>query len=204
VTLQAATPRLVLASASVARSKLLAAAGLQFEAVPAPVDEDEVKRAARADSIGPEDTALMLARVKATRVSASRPGAVVIGADQLLVCEGEWFDKPTDYESARAQLRQLRGKQHILATAVTCISNGTELWHHVARPSLSMRHFSDAALDDYLADQAEHVIGCVGAYQIEAAGLQLFGAIEGDYFSIVGLPLLPLLGFLRQYGVLAS
>lgn len=204
MTLQAATPRLVLASTSAARRALLAAAGLQFEVVPAPVDEDAIKRAAHAASTTPEDTALMLARTKAMRVSGRHPDAVVIGADQLLVCDGEWFDKPVDRDSARNQLLRLRGRPHILATAVTCVGNGTGLWHHVAQPRLSMRSFSEAVLDGYLASEAEHVIGCVGAYRIEAAGLQLFDAIEGDYFSILGLPLLPLLGFLRQHGVLMS
>lgn len=204
MSLQAAIPRLILASTSTVRRDLLAAAGLQFEVVPALVDEDAIKRTARAALSTPEDTALALARMKATRVSARYPDAAVIGADQLLVCDGEWFDKPMDRDSARDQLVRLRGRQHTLATAVTCVSSGTALWHHVARPSLSMRCFSDAVLDAYLASEAEHVIGCVGAYRIEAAGLQLFEAIDGDYFSILGLPLVPLLGFLRQHRVLMS
>jgi septum formation protein len=204
VSLQAAIPRLVLASASTARRSLLSAAGLQFEVVPAVVDEDAIKSAACAASATPDDTAVMLARMKAMRVSAHHPDAVVIGADQLLVCDGEWFDKPGDRESVHAQVLQLRGRRHTLVTAVTCIGNGTALWHHVARPCLLMRRFSDAVLDSYLASEAEQVIGCVGGYRVEAAGSQLFDAIDGDYFSILGLPLLPLLGFLRQHGVLMS
>jgi septum formation protein len=204
VRLQTAAPLLVLASASVTRRSLLAAAGVQFDVVPAPVDETGIKHAARATGASPEKTALILARTKAMHVSAHYPEALVIGADQLLVCEEQWFDKPVDRESARSQLLKLRGRQHFLVTAVTCVSDGTVLWEHIALPSLSMRHFSDAVLDAYLADEAEQVIGCVGGYRIEAAGSQLFDAIEGDYFSILGLPLLPLLKFLRQHGVLTS
>lgn len=202
MSLQAATPPLILASASSGRRNLLEAAGLRFEVIPAPVDEDEIKRAARSEATRPEDTALLLAQTKAMRVSVRRPDAVVLGADQLLVCDGKWFDKPVDIRAAREQLLRLRGQRHTLATAVVCVCDRVPIWHHVARPTLSMRHFSDAVLDAYLAEEKEHLTSSVGAYRIEATGVQLFDAIEGDHFSIVGLPLLPLLGFLRQHGVL--
>jgi septum formation protein len=204
MSLQADAPRLVLASGSAARRNMLAAAGLHFDVVPARVDEDALKRAARAEGAPAVETALMLAELKAQRVSAGEPQAVVIGADQLLVCEGEWFDKPADLAAAREQLRRLRGKRHMLATAVACMTAGRVLWHHVAEPRLLMRPISDTVLEDYLAAEAEHVTASVGAYRIETAGVQLFDAIEGDYFSVLGLPLLPLLGFLRQHGVLMS
>ena len=202
MSLQAATPRLVLASASAARQRLLASAGLQFEVEPAAVDESAIRQAARADSLAPGETALMLARLKATHVSARDPAALVIGADQLLVYDREWFEKPQTQAAARADLLRLRGHRHVLPTAVVCVSGSVVLWQYVAQPQLLMRAFSDALLDAYLDAEGELVTGCVGAYRIEAAGLRLFEAIEGDYFSILGLPMLPLLGFLRQHGVL--
>ncbi len=168
------------------------------------MDEDAVKRAACANSASAGDTALMLAELKAQRVSGRTTDALVIGADQLLVCGDEWFDKPADIDAAREQLRRLRGRKHTLATAVAAISDGRLLWRHVASPTLLMRPFSDAVLEAYLAAEAEHVTGSVSAYRIEGPGLQLFDAIDGDYFSILGLPLLPLLGFLRQHRILAS
>lgn len=204
MSLQAEAPLLVLASFSAARRAMLAAAGLRFAVIPARVDEEALKQGARAQSASAEEAATMLAELKAQRISARQPDALVIGADQILACEGEWFDKPADLDAARAQLRRLRGRRHMLATAVACVGNGQVLWHDIARPRLQMRAFSDAALEAYLAEEAEHVTQSVGAYRIEGPGLQLFDAIEGNYFSILGLPLLPLLGFLRQHRVLAD
>lgn len=202
--LQAAAPRLVLASGSVARRHLLAAAGLRFDVAPAQVDEGALKLAAWADGVPAGEVALMLAEMKARRISDRASGSVVIGADQLLTCEGDWFDKPADLDAARAQLRRLRGRRHTLATAVVCVAEGRTIWHHTELPSLQMRPFSDTMLEEYLEIEADHVTRSVGAYRIEAAGLQLFDMIDGDYFSVMGLPLLPLLGFLRQHGVLTS
>jgi len=204
MSLQAAAPRLILASQSAARASLLTAAGLRFDALAPRVDEDEIKRGLRAGSGQPDEAALVLAEFKARRISERHPDAVVIGADQLLVCDGEWLDKPADLHAARLQLQHLRGHRHTLVTAVLCVGNGTVLWHHLARPSLRMRQFSDTVLDAYVALEAGHVTGIVGSYRLEGPGLQLFDAIEGDYFSILGLPLLPLLGFLRQHGVLLT
>lgn len=202
--LQAETPRLVLASTSAARRRLLAAAGLRFEAVPAAVDEAAVRQAGQADALPADETALALARLKAVHVSARDPAALVIGADQLLVCEGQWLEKPQTLAGARADLLRQRGRWHVLPTAVVCVSAGNVLWQHVAQPRLLMRAFSEALLDAYLDTEREHVTGCVGAYRIEATGSQLFDAIDGDHFSILGLPLLPLLGFLRRHGVLLA
>lgn len=200
--LQAATPRLVLASASAARQQLLAGAGLQFAVIPAEVDEAAIRHTARADGLSAAETALLLARLKAMQVSACDPLALVIGADQLLVCDGEWFEKPQTRAAARADLIRLRGRWHVLPTAVACVAGQVVLWQHLAQPKLLMRAFSDGLLDAYLDAEAEQATACVGAYRIEAVGLQLFEAIEGDYCSVLGLPLLPLLGFLRQHGVL--
>lgn len=195
-------PPLVLASQSAARAALLRAAGLRFEARPARIDEEAVKASARAEGVPAEDAALLLAELKAARIR--QPGAVVIGADQLLVCEGQWFSKPRDPDDARRQLGELRGRTHTLVTAVTCLRDGVPLWRHVAQPRLRMRAFSDAFLDAYLAAEGEAVTAIVGAYRLEGPGVHLFETVEGEHAAILGLPLLPLLGFLRQHGALLA
>lgn len=200
--LQAEQPRLVLASQSAARAGLMEAAGLRFEVRPARVDEAAVKEACRAEGLDASEAALALAEMKAGRVRD--PDALVIGADQLLVCEGAWFDKPADLDSARAHLQALRGGRHTLVTAVVCQRGGQTLWHHTAVPALTMRGFSDAVLDAYLAAEGEALLSCVGAYRLEGAGIHLFDRIEGEHSAILGLPMLPLLGFLRQHGILAT
>jgi septum formation protein len=202
--IQAATPRLVLASASTARRALLDGAGLRFEALPAAVDEAAIKESAQAEGIPPADAALMLADAKAERIARRDPEALVIGCDQLLVCEGRWYDKPSDLAAARAQLQALRGRQHELVTAIVCHRNGGRAWQHVAVPRLTMRDFSDAFLDDYLALEGQEVLGSVGAYRLEGPGIHLFARVQGDHAAILGLPLLELLGFLRQHGVVAA
>ncbi len=198
--MQQSGPPLILASQSAARAAVLAAAGLRFEARPARVDEAAIKQAMQAEGADADETALALAGMKASRVRD--PGPLVIGCDQLLVCEGQWFDKPADLAAARAQLLALRGRTHLLATAVVCIRNGGEVWRHLARPSLRMRPFSDRFLDAYLAAEGDAVLSSVGAYRLEGLGIHLFDAVDGEHAAILGLPLLPLLGFLRQHGVL--
>ena len=193
---------IVLASESAARAAVLRAAGIAFEARPARIDEAAVKASGQAEGASAEDVALVLASMKAARVRA--PGQVVVGADQMLVCDGQWFDKPESAEAARRQLLMLRGRPHELVTAVVCMKDGVEVWHHLARPRLVMRAFSDAFLDRYLAEEGTAVCACVGGYRLEGPGIQLFDAVEGDYTAILGLPLLPLMGFLRQHGVLPS
>lgn len=195
--------RLILASQSRFRAGLLAAAGVPVETMAAHVDEAEVKEAARAEGASPEETALLLASLKAERIARRHPEALVIGGDQMLVCEGTWFDKPPDMEAARAQLLALRGRPHTLVTAVLCQRGGQRVWQHIAKPKLVMRDFSEAFLDQYLALEGEVLTTTVGAYRVEGPGLQLFDRIEGEHSEIVGLPMLPLLGFLRQHGVLA-
>lgn len=198
------TARLILASGSTARRDLMAAAGLVFEVRPAAIDEDEIKRGARASGMSADDTAMLLAEMKAMRVARSVPDAIVIGADQLLVCEGRWFDKPGTPAEARAQLQALRGRSHVLVTALLCQRGDQRIWTHIARPKLEMREFSDAFLDDYLAREGAAVLSSVGAYRLEGLGVQLFDAVSGDQSSVLGLPMLPLLGFLRQTGAIAS
>jgi septum formation protein len=197
------SPPLVLASASPARGELLRRAGIAFIAAPAAIDEAEIKAAYLAESRPAAECAAALAETKAARVARRHPGNLVVGADQILICEDAWFDKPADLAAARAQLLALRGKRHELVSAICVVRDGERLWHFVDRSTLTMRNFSDAFLEDYLAAAGSDALGSVGAYRLEAMGVQLFSRIEGGYFAILGLPLLPLLEFLRGYGVVA-
>lgn len=190
----------MLASASPVRARLLADAGLEVRVEPSEVDEAALKQSFRAAGRAPADCALALAEAKARHVARRSDQALVIGADQILVYGGRWFDKPSDVADARVQLRLLRGRTHELATAVCVVQNETRLWHTVSRPRLTMRAFSDPFLDQYLAAEGEGVFGSVGSYRLEGRGVQLFERIEGDYFAILGLPLIELLGFLRDRG----
>jgi septum formation protein len=190
---------LVLASASASRRHLLGAAGLSFRVVPADIDEARLKRAlaARTPKAGADAVADHLACAKAEAVSARLPDALVIGSDQVLVLGEEMFDKPSDVAAARAQLMRLRGRAHRLLTGVSLALGGKSVWRLMAAATLTMRPFSPEHLDRYLADAGANVTRSVGAYEIEGAGIQLFERIEGDYFTILGLPLLPLLAELR-------
>ncbi len=194
-------PPLILASKSAARAALLRGAGVDFAVDAAALDEDAVKASLRADGASAEDVALALAEMKAARVSRAHPGALVIGADQLLDCEGVWFDKPADMAAARRDLRALRGRTHRQISAVCVVVEGATLWRRAEIARLAMRPFSDAFLNRYLAAAGEGICASVGAYRLEDLGAQLFSRIEGDYFTILGLPLLPLLDFLRDHGV---
>lgn len=207
--LQTAEPVLVLASSSATRQALLTRAGLAFEALPAAVDEAALKEACQAEAIPPEDAAIILAEAKAERIARRVPDALVIGGDQLLVCKMEdgterWFDKPADMAAARAQLLALRGKTHRLVTATVAWRNGARIWQDVTTPRLTMRSFSKDFLDTYLAAEGEALLGSVGAYRLEAMGVHLFSRVDGEHSAILGLPLLPLLGFLRGHGIVAG
>ncbi len=204
MTLQNAEPRLILASQSASRRTVLENAGLRFTVRPAYVDEEEIKRSAQAENSAGHEAALLLADMKAYRVSRREPDALVIGADQILVCDGKWFGKPVDLAMAAEHLRRLRGKTHELATAVVVHHGGTRIWQHVDRPCLTMRDFSEELAGRYLELESKRLLTSVGAYRLEGPGMQLFEKIEGDFFSILGLPLLPLLGFLRQHKLLLS
>ena len=198
------TDSLVLASASTVRARVVAAAGVDFRVEPAELDESLLKQACRAEGRDAAGCALALAEAKARQVATRSGPAVVIGADQLLVCAKVWFDKPADLGQARTQLQALRGRTHELVTAVCAVHDGSRLWHAVSTPRLTMRHFTDAFLDDYIAAEGADILGSVGAYRLEGKGVQLFEHIEGDYFAILGLPLLELLGFLRTKGMLLA
>lgn len=195
---------LVLASASASRARLLTAAGIEITIDPAMIDENQIKRDCRNNARDAEETALRLAEAKARAVTSRHPGALVLGADQMLDCDGEWFDKPMDLADACQQLLALNGRQHQLITAAVVMRDDTVLWRVVERPVLTMRRFSEAFLERYLQAIGERVLATVGGYELEGLGAQLMARIEGDYFAILGLPLLPLLGFLRGEGAVPS
>jgi septum formation protein len=194
-------PPLILASASPSRRQMLLNAGLVFEVAPAGVDEDEVKRSLVAERAGARDIASTLAELKALAASRRRPDALVIGADSTLACEGRLFDKPPTLADARLQLQALRGRTHELVSAAVVAQGGRRLWQNAGVGRLTMRPFSDAFLDAYLARTGEAICGSVGAYHLEGLGAHLFSRIDGDYFTILGLPLLPLLVFLAEHGI---
>ncbi len=196
---------LILASSSSSRRKMLAAAGVDFTTAMPDVDEDAVKAAHLRGATGPspgEAVAEALAKRKALAISARRPGALVIGADQVLVCEGKVFNKAADETEARATLRALRGREHVLIAAAVIANADEVIWRCSETAQLEMRDFSDTFLDEYMNSEIPDVLGSVGCYRIEGRGAQLFTRVFGDQFSIRGLPLIPLLEALRQYGVL--
>ena len=190
-----------LASGSASRRALLAAAGVAADAVSPNVDEEAYRTAMRADGLPVRDQAMQLAEMKALRVSQSRTG-LVIGGDQMLALGDEAFDKPRDLSEARRHLECLSGKSHTLETAIVVCEDGRPVWRHLARPKLTMRTLSPEFIEDYTARCGGALLTTVGAYQLEGLGAQLFTRIEGDYFSILGLPLLPLLDYLRTRKVL--
>lgn len=198
------TEPLILASASPIRATLLRQAGVPFTTATARVDEASVRDAMVAEGATPRDIADALAGMKALRVSARHPGALVIGCDQVLALGREVMGKPADIPAARTQLLALRDREHRLLSAAVVCRDGEPLWRHVGEARLRMRAFSEDWLDAYLARNAEAATGSVGAYRIEEEGIRLFSTVEGDYFTILGLPLLPLLNWLTLRGSLPS
>jgi nucleoside triphosphate pyrophosphatase len=194
--------RLILASTSSVRRTLLKQAGLEFEAVKPAVDEAALKAAMM--PCDPVALAEKLASAKAVSVANRYPSALVIGADQVLSFAGRALDKPSTVEAARDQLKRLRGREHWLETAICCARGNRIAWRHAAQARLTMRAFSDDFLEFYLDRLGPDVVTSVGGYKLEGLGIQLFDSIEGDYFAILGLPLLPLLGFLRSEGAIPS
>jgi septum formation protein len=192
---------LILASGSRSRRALLENAGLTLDVVPADLDERAAEEPLLKAGATPEDIALALAMGKATMVSEAHPGALVIGADQMLELEGERLNKPEDMEAARRQLLRLSGKTHTLHSAVCCARGRGIVWQHAEPAYMTMRKLTPQFIGRYLAAVGPEALTSVGAYQVEGRGIQLFEKIDGDFFAILGLPLLPLLGFLRSEGV---
>ena len=199
---------ILLASASVARQNILRSAGIDFEILPVAIDEAQVRAGALADDMMPEDIAVLLAFLKAQSASqhlaATQTGsstAYVIGADQILVCDGQIINKPATIAAAKDQLLWLSGKSHKLFSAIVLFRDGQRIWHHLAESSLTMRQFDSVFADSYIQHIGDAALWSPGAYQIESVGTSLFSKIDGDYFDILGLPLMPLLSILREHGL---
>ena len=197
-------PKVVLASRSGPRARMLANAGVPFTVNAASVDETAIKKSVRITSADAAVIAEILAATKAQQVSRNHGDNLIIGADQMLACDGEWFDKPTSLRDARNHLVKLRGKTHELISAVCVVQGGAVLWHHIARARMTMRPFSEDFIDKYVDKMGDSIMTTVGGYELEGIGAQLFSRVEGDYFTVLGMPLLPLLDFLRGHGVIAE
>lgn len=193
-----------MASESISRKQLLEGAGVSFMAVGSNIDEDVIKNAFRGQVNRVEELALELARAKADVISQRFPYCYVLGADQILECDGELYDKPKSLDEARHQLLLLRGRKHRLVNGLSILKGQQIEWSHIEIAELKMRNFSDEFVDRYLASVGNNLFSSVGGYRLEDQGSQLFDTIEGDYFSILGLPLLPLLSYLRKVHLLQS
>lgn len=201
-------PALILASGSRTRAAMLQKAGLAFEIAPPRVDEAAVKRRLAAEGAPPHRVADALAEMKAAqisqRIAAARPGALVLGADQVLALGGAILDKPADRAVAADHLRRLSGRRHRLVSAAVLLKDGRRIWDCCDRASLEVRPLTDRFIDAYLDSAGDDILESVGAYRLEGLGAHLFAAVEGDVFTILGLPLLPLLAFLRGHGALEA
>jgi septum formation protein len=195
---------LVLASGSATRRAMLERAGLTVTIDPPDVDETAVKQDCHARGLNAGDTAMELAIAKAMQVAPRHPGRIVLGADQMLECGGEWFDKPVDRPAAARQIARLSGRSHTLFSGVAAIRDGDVIWRGLESAELSVRTLSADFIEFYLDRVGDAVLSSVGGYQVEGLGIQLFDAIRGEHSTILGMPLIPLLGFLRDEGVIAA
>ena len=195
---------LILASGSEIRQTLLRNAGVSFEIQKPRIDEEMVRASLEAEQAKPRDVADTLAEMKALKVSDRNPGALVLGCDQVLELNGQVLSKPRDLEDARAQLQSLRGQRHMLLSAAVICEDGKPIWRHVGQVRLRMRDFSDDYLDAYLTRNWPGISYCVGAYKLEEEGIRLFSRVDGDYFNVLGLPLIELLNYLTVRGDLQS
>ena len=193
----------ILASGSQIRRQILDGAGVNYDVQTSHVDEATIKMAMLNEGARPRDIADALAEAKAVKVSRVREG-LVIGADQIMVMDDKIYDKPKDMDEAKARLLSMRGKTHFLIGAVVICENGSPVWRNASKTSLHVRDFSEAFLDEYLSAEGEGVLSSVGAYKFEGRGSQLFSKVEGDFFSILGLSLLPVLDYLRIRGVMTT
>ncbi|MDI3337805.1 nucleoside triphosphate pyrophosphatase [Defluviimonas aestuarii] len=199
------TPRrLILASGSEVRAQLLLNAGLGVEVIPARIDEEAIRAALVAEDASPRDLADTLAEMKARKISDKQPDALVLGCDQILECRREVFAKPAHPDDAHDQLRRLRGQTHRLLSAAVIVEGGKPIWRHIGEVRLTMHNISDAYLDDYVTHNWDSIRETVGCYKLEEEGVRLFSRIEGDYFNVLGLPLIELLTWLGIRGDIAT
>ncbi len=196
--------RLILASQSASRRAMLTAAGVSHDAQPAHVDEGAVKDALLAEGQTPRAIADALAELKAVKISQGQPSALVIGSDSMVSVDGRLFDKPESREAAATHLRTFSGQVMLLTSAVVVAESGQPVWRHVDQAKLMVRPLSEAFIDQYLDAEWPAIAGCVGCFRIEGPGVQLFSRLDGDHFTILGMPLLPLLGYLRVRGAMPS
>lgn len=196
--------RLILASASTVRTEMLQRANVPHEVSVARIDEDTIKSALLAEHASPRDIADTLAEMKARKVSDKNPGALVLGCDQVLDHHGQLLSKPTSPQDAVTQIKSLTGDRHSLLSAAVIVEDGKPIWRHVGQVRLRMRELSDSYIEDYVARNWDSVRHSVGAYKLEEEGVRFFSSIEGDYFNVLGLPLLELLNYLTLRGNLPA
>lgn len=192
---------LILASKSAARRALLDQAGIAYDCEPAAIDEAAIRDAAQSEGASPDDIAVLLAEMKGERIAAKHNDAMIISSDQLLVCDGVLYGKPKTFEQAHQQIAALSGKRHQLITAVMLFDNGRRIWHHIARPEITFHQLDDNAISDYLRHFGEDAFHSPGSYFLEGPGIHLFADIFGDYYAILGLPMMALLPQLKLHGL---
>ena len=192
---------LILASKSAARHALLDQAGIAYDCEPAAIDEAAIRDAAQSEGASPDDIAVLLAEMKGERIAAKHSDAMIISSDQLLVCDGVLYGKPKTFEQAHQQIGALSGKRHQLITAVMLFDNGRRIWHYIARPAITFHQLDDNAISDYLRHFGEDAFHSPGSYFLEGSGIHLFADIFGDYYAILGLPMMALLPQLKLHGL---
>ena len=193
--------KLILASQSFARQALLKQAAIAFDAVPASLDEEMIRQSALGEGASADEIAVLLAEMKGEKCAANHPDDMIIASDQLLVCEGAIYGKPKSLEEAKSQLMRLSGKRHQLITAAILFDKGKRIWHHIARPEITFHQFEEAQIDDYLDHFKDDALNSPASYYLEGPGIHLFADIFGDYYAILGLPMMALLPQLKLHGL---